>query len=301
MRVRHTTTAVLCSAAALTLSGCAGFLVPAGEGEPAPTRHPAQAAAPSGTVRAETLPAVPDTTSAPPQGAPGTTAPAGDCPASGAKVEMGPVSAAMFHRAVVLTLTNCGTEPYQVNGYPAVRALDEDGRRIPVPVNPGGSMFGQDQGPKAVARVADRDGPASTRSPRPAAESERRHRSGGGPRSTRGRQAATCAAAHRCSASDPRDSTGGEEGHAVRHALGHAPVTRYRRADMTTARRKPVGTRHGRATVCEALGAPRESDPWPSSLCTTDMGRELPEEALPWRSTSLSRQPPHPSYPPRCR
>ncbi|AEN09253.1 MULTISPECIES: DUF4232 domain-containing protein [unclassified Streptomyces] len=151
MRVRHTTAAVLCSATVLTLSGCAGFLVPAGEGEPAPTRSPAQASAPSGTVRAETLPAVPDTTSAPPRGAPGTTAPAGDCPASGAKVEMGPVEAAMFHRAVVLTLTNCGTGTYQVNGYPAVRALDEDGRRIPVPVNPGGSMFGQDQGPKAVA------------------------------------------------------------------------------------------------------------------------------------------------------
>ncbi|MEK8142598.1 DUF4232 domain-containing protein [Streptomyces sp. M10(2022)] len=73
-----------------------------------------------------------------------------DCPASGAVVEMGQVQAAMFHRAVVLTLTNCGTKPYRVHGYPSVRALDEDGRRIPVPVNAGRSMFGDDQGPQDV-------------------------------------------------------------------------------------------------------------------------------------------------------
>ncbi|MFJ2572652.1 DUF4232 domain-containing protein [Streptomyces halstedii] len=154
MRVRNTITAVLCATGALTLTGCAGFLVPAGEGEPGPPESPARASGPPGVVRAETLPptlpAAPDTTSAPARGGPATTAPAGDCPASGVSVGMGPVETAMFHRAVVLTLTNCGTAPYRVGGYPAVRALGEDGRRIPVPVNPGGSMFGQDQGPEQI-------------------------------------------------------------------------------------------------------------------------------------------------------
>ncbi|WP_031081994.1 DUF4232 domain-containing protein [Streptomyces sp. NRRL WC-3549] len=150
MRARNTVSAVLCSAGALVLSGCAGFLVPPGEGEPAPAPGPAQASVTPGIVRAETLPAVPPVRPGAASAPPSTTAPAGDCPASGARVEMGPVETAMFHRAVVLTLTNCGTEPYRVSGYPAVRALDEDGRRIPVPVNPGGSMFGQDRGPQAV-------------------------------------------------------------------------------------------------------------------------------------------------------
>ncbi|WJY30884.1 hypothetical protein QTO28_07745 [Streptomyces sp. P9-2B-1] len=36
MRVRKTISAAVLTAAVLTLSGCAGFLVPAGEGEPAP-------------------------------------------------------------------------------------------------------------------------------------------------------------------------------------------------------------------------------------------------------------------------
>ncbi|NEA16686.1 DUF4232 domain-containing protein [Streptomyces halstedii] len=148
MRVRNTITALLCATGALTLTGCAGFLVPAGEGEPGPSESPARASGPPGIVRAETLP--PTLPAAPARGGPSTTAPAGDCPASGVSVSMGPVQTAMFHRAVVLTLTNCGTAPYRVDGYPAVRALGEDGGRIPVPVNPGGSMFGQDQGPEQI-------------------------------------------------------------------------------------------------------------------------------------------------------
>ncbi|MFF5722016.1 DUF4232 domain-containing protein [[Kitasatospora] papulosa] len=147
MRVRKTISAAGLTAAALTLSGCAGFLVPAGEGEPGP--EPGRTAA---TRPADTAPA-PDagpTTEAPAQGAPSPSPPAGDCPASGAVVDMGPVQAAMFHRAVTLTLTNCGKQPYRVHGYPSVRALGEDGERIPVPVNPGGSMFGNDEGPEEV-------------------------------------------------------------------------------------------------------------------------------------------------------
>ncbi|MFF2732108.1 DUF4232 domain-containing protein [Streptomyces sp. NPDC058008] len=144
MRVRKTIPAAAFAAgAALTLSGCAGFLVPAGEGEPVratATRAPAPAPVPDpGAV-----------TGVPTQGAPSPAAPADGCPASGAAVEMGPVEAALFHRAVTLTLTNCGKKPYRVHGYPSVRALGDDGERIPVPVNAGGSMFGNDQGPEEV-------------------------------------------------------------------------------------------------------------------------------------------------------
>ncbi|MDK0518802.1 DUF4232 domain-containing protein [Streptomyces sp. ML-6] len=135
----------------LTLSGCAGFLVPAGEGEPEPT--------PSGSwlVHADKLPTpFPSGTAALPDRPPvrsptptGTTSRAG-CPSSGVVVDMGEVEAALGHRAVGLTLTNCGSKPYRVHGYPSVRALDEAGDPLPVPVNPGSSYMGTDRGPKEV-------------------------------------------------------------------------------------------------------------------------------------------------------
>lgn len=147
MRVRRTISAAVSTAAVLTLSGCDGFLVPAGEGEPASASSPAVTTRPADPAPA---PGTEAATDAPAQGAPGSSAPAGDCPASGVAVEMGPVQTAMFHRAVTLTLTNCGKEPYRVHGYPSVRALGDDGERIPVPVNAGGSMFGNDEGPREV-------------------------------------------------------------------------------------------------------------------------------------------------------
>ncbi|MFD4033215.1 DUF4232 domain-containing protein [Streptomyces sp. NPDC058637] len=158
MRVRRSFAAAVSVLCALALSGCAGFLVPAGEGEPAPASSPT-ATSPTATSPTATSPAA---TVAPSTGAPSTGAPAastppaagpgvtGDCPVSGARVDMGPVQTAMFHRSVVLTLTNCGTKPYRVHGYPSVRALGEDGERIPVPVNAGGSMSGQDRGIEEV-------------------------------------------------------------------------------------------------------------------------------------------------------
>ncbi|WP_405668463.1 DUF4232 domain-containing protein [Streptomyces sp. NBC_01166] len=147
MRVRRTISAAALTAATLTLSGCAGFLVPAGEGEPGPSPGPTRTTRPAD---AEPAPGAGATTEAPAQGAPTPAAPADGCPASGVVVEMGPVQTAMFHRAVTLTLTNCGKQPYRVHGYPSVRALGDEGERIPVPVNAGGSMFGNDEGPEEV-------------------------------------------------------------------------------------------------------------------------------------------------------
>ncbi|WP_233436165.1 MULTISPECIES: DUF4232 domain-containing protein [Streptomyces] len=143
IRVRRQASVVLPTAMLMALTGCSGFLVPAGEGErdPAPS-----ASAPRAEASARDAPA---------QGAPAQTrtpasAPPGKCPASGVVVDMGPVETGMMHRAVVLTLTNCGRKPYAVDGYPWLRALGEDGRPLPVKVNEDGSYFGNDPGPKKL-------------------------------------------------------------------------------------------------------------------------------------------------------
>ncbi|WP_435842149.1 DUF4232 domain-containing protein [Streptomyces cyaneofuscatus] len=128
------------------LTGCSGFLVPAGEGEREPTPSARAATPPPPSV---TPPPVADVPAQGPD--PSRTAaptPTGRCPASGAVVTMGEVQAVMMSRAAVLTLTNCGSKPYRVDGYPSVQALGEDGERLPVKVNPAGSVFGQDKGPE---------------------------------------------------------------------------------------------------------------------------------------------------------
>lgn len=52
------------------------------------------------------------------------------CPPSGVLMLPGPVDAAMGLRAMGVTLTNCGTKPYTLNGYPSLQVLDEDGEVI---------------------------------------------------------------------------------------------------------------------------------------------------------------------------
>ncbi|MEU5285781.1 DUF4232 domain-containing protein [Streptomyces sp. NPDC020755] len=150
VRVRRRASAVLLAAALTALTGCSGFLVPAGEGEDPDNPTPSASAPRSGIVRAETLPPTP----APAYGETPPTGPAPsppeNCPASGAVVTMGEVLTAMMSRAVALTLTNCGSKPYRVDGYPSVQALGEDGERLPVKVNPAGSQFGRDRGPETL-------------------------------------------------------------------------------------------------------------------------------------------------------
>lgn len=148
--IRGPVSAALIVAGTLTLSGCAGFLVPAGEGEagPSPSRTAAEGSRgptpspldiASGSAGRPIAPATP------------TPAPsATGCPASGLVVDMGPVEAALGHRAVGLTLTNCGSKPARVDGYPSVQAVDEKGDELPVKVNPGSSYFGNDKGPEEV-------------------------------------------------------------------------------------------------------------------------------------------------------
>ncbi|WP_189858392.1 DUF4232 domain-containing protein [Streptomyces poonensis] len=81
----------------------------------------------SGIVRAEELPTV-----APPQGAPTPTPAPTTCPASGVRIHPGLVEAAMGLRAMTVTLTNCGEQPYRLNGYPELQVLDEQREALDV-------------------------------------------------------------------------------------------------------------------------------------------------------------------------
>ncbi|WP_348519315.1 DUF4232 domain-containing protein [Blastococcus sp. TF02-09] len=56
------------------------------------------------------------------------------CPASGARVGVGPVDAATGERAVTLSLVNCGSAPHPVTGYPGLELLDEERQPIEVEV-----------------------------------------------------------------------------------------------------------------------------------------------------------------------
>ncbi|MFD0022068.1 DUF4232 domain-containing protein [Streptomyces sp. NPDC058382] len=146
--IRGPVSAVLILAGTLGLTGCAGFLVPAGEGEAGPA--PSRTAAGDAHVTKPSPPAVATGPVARPPGRQTPAPSATGCPASGLVVDMGPVEAALGHRAVGLTLTNCGAEPARVDGYPSVQAVDENGDALPVKVNPGSSYFGQDKGPEEV-------------------------------------------------------------------------------------------------------------------------------------------------------
>ncbi|MFE7763364.1 DUF4232 domain-containing protein [Streptomyces sp. NPDC057438] len=56
------------------------------------------------------------------------SAPATACSPSGVRMVPGLVEAAMGLRAMGVVLTNCGTKPYTLKGYPAIRLLDAEGQ-----------------------------------------------------------------------------------------------------------------------------------------------------------------------------
>nr|WP_221471276.1 DUF4232 domain-containing protein [Amycolatopsis umgeniensis] len=76
---------------------------------------------------------------------PGEVEPAG-CLGTGVTVKSGPVDAALGHRAIVLTLTNCGTTARTLTGYPEVRLLDKEKRPMTVEVEHGTSYMAIDPG-----------------------------------------------------------------------------------------------------------------------------------------------------------
>ncbi|MBB4885393.1 DUF4232 domain-containing protein [Streptomyces netropsis] len=62
------------------------------------------------------------------------------------EIKAGPVDGAMGLRSLALEMVNCGSRPYTVKGYPTVRVLDGDRKRIDVTVTEGSS---------AVATIGD--------------------------------------------------------------------------------------------------------------------------------------------------
>ncbi|MGY1651671.1 DUF4232 domain-containing protein [Geodermatophilus sp. SYSU D01119] len=69
------------------------------------------------------------------------------CSPLGLLVTAGPVDAGLGHRAVVVTVTNCGDAPREVTGYPAVEVLDAAGRPMPFTTEHESSYMVIDPGP----------------------------------------------------------------------------------------------------------------------------------------------------------
>ncbi len=70
---------------------------------------------------------------------------------SGLTVQVGPVEAALGHRASVVTLTNDGEQAVTVDGYPEVRILDADGQDLGVRTEHDSSYMAIDPGPAPVS------------------------------------------------------------------------------------------------------------------------------------------------------
>lgn len=118
IRLRRSRGAALVGVLALATSGCG--LSAELDREANPERKPT----PSET-RAAPLPA----SASPSPSVP--VQPVGGCPSSGLRFDVGPIDGAMGLRAMTLSMTNCGEQPYELNGYPSVSVLDEAGAPIP--------------------------------------------------------------------------------------------------------------------------------------------------------------------------
>ncbi|MER5219278.1 DUF4232 domain-containing protein [Streptomyces flaveus] len=118
IRRRPARFAVLACLLALSASGC-GL---SGELERELNPDPKPPPSPSLTASVEPPPAVtPEASpSVPVQEESG-------CPSSGVRIGTELVQGAMGLRATSLTLTNCGSRPYELNGYPSIQVLDEAG------------------------------------------------------------------------------------------------------------------------------------------------------------------------------
>jgi uncharacterized protein DUF4232 len=74
------------------------------------------------------------------------------CPESGVRISTPDGDAAMGLRLLDLELENCGTQPFQVKGYPALRLLDEDHQPVQVKIGPGTNGVTTDEVFDAPAR-----------------------------------------------------------------------------------------------------------------------------------------------------
>ncbi|MFD0539492.1 DUF4232 domain-containing protein [Actinomadura luteofluorescens] len=71
------------------------------------------------------------------------------CTPEGIAVSMNEPDAAMGVRAARIVLRNCGSRPYRLNGYPALRVLDEKQQPFDVTTVPGTRQV-EDAGPKSL-------------------------------------------------------------------------------------------------------------------------------------------------------
>lgn len=118
-------------AALATTAGLLGLLTacgtkPASESVAAPAPPPA----PVAPDRLQDGPRYGDLTTATPTAPP-------TCSPAGVSVRGEEPSAAMGLRVMTLELVNCGKKTYTLNGYPAIRVLDEDGKALDVRVSHG--------------------------------------------------------------------------------------------------------------------------------------------------------------------
>jgi hypothetical protein len=119
---------------------CAALLV--GCARPASSSASGPAAFPPGPFFSQPGPATPSATAV-------------ACPPEGIRFEVDEGDAAMGLRVLGITLVNCGPREYRLNGYPAVRSLDDDRRALTVRVLHGvkeivGSAMPWDGPPKPV-------------------------------------------------------------------------------------------------------------------------------------------------------
>ncbi|MGW6918413.1 DUF4232 domain-containing protein [Kitasatospora sp. NPDC054939] len=106
-----------------------------GAGGGAPPRPSGVPTAGPGTVSAQPLPG----TTFDPSPTPTPTAPPPTCSPAGMLLRTEEPNAAMGLRATTVRLTNCGTEPLTLDGYPAVRVLDGEHRPLDIAVGRGTS------------------------------------------------------------------------------------------------------------------------------------------------------------------
>jgi hypothetical protein len=73
-----------------------------------------------------------------------------DVCADSVRITSGEVDAGLGHRGVVITLENCGDQPYSVNGYPELAVLGANRQPLDVAVEHGSGYFAIDPGPSPV-------------------------------------------------------------------------------------------------------------------------------------------------------
>jgi hypothetical protein len=72
-----------------------------------------------------------------PTSPPPSSPPAATCPEPGVVIKTGAVDGAAGLRVMNVEMTNCGTKPFKVKGYPSLRVLDKDKQPITVTVSKG--------------------------------------------------------------------------------------------------------------------------------------------------------------------